>query len=328
MLVRVHASHIGGEACYRQARDTLYWPGMRADILDFVGKCTVCNGYAVQQQKESKMSHELPTRPWQIVSTDLFQQNGKDFLVMVDHYSDFWEIDLLPDLSAETTIKRCKAQFARHGQPDRLISDNGPQFASLQFKQFAAQWEFEHITSSPHHPKANVKAEAAVKIVKNLCKKAHRDGEDAWKVILQWRNTPTEGMDSSPAQRLMSRRLKTALPVGSKLLEPCVVSGVLEKLCHRKQVAKATYDRSAKDLPELTVGQVVRMKPLPGDRTGIWRQGSCVQRVAPRSYLVNVEGALYRRNRVDLQAAEPITPQTPDSHVPKTEPEVTAEPSC
>lgn len=330
MLIRVHTSHIGGEACYRQARDTLYWPGMRAAIINYVGKCTICSEYAIQQQKETMMSHELPTRPWQIVSTDLFQQNGKDFLLIVDHYSDFWEIDPLPDLSAETTIKRCKAQFARHGQPDRLISDNGPQFSSLQFKQFAAQWEFEHITSSPHHPKANGKAEAAVKIAKNLCKKAHREGKDAWKAILQWRNTPTEGMGSSPAQRLMARRLKTALPVASKLLEPCVVSGVLEKLRHRKQLAKATYDRSAKDLPELTVGQAVRMKPLPGDRTGIWRRGSCLQKVAPRSYLVDIEGALYRRNRVDLRPAEPTpstlsTPQVSDSIGHGAEPDAVAE---
>lgn len=320
MLARVHSSHIGGEACYRQARDTLYWPGMRADIIDFVGKCTVCNEYAIEQQKESMMSHELPTRPWQIVSADLFQLNGKDFLLIADHHSDFWEIDFLPDLSADTTIKRCKAQFARHGLPDRVISDNGPQFSSYQFKRFAAEWEFEHITSSPHYPKANGKAEAAVKIAKNLCKKAHREGEDAWKAILQWRNTPTEGMNSSPAQRLMSRRLKTALPVANKLLEPCVVTGVLEKLRHRRQVSKASYDRSAKDLPVLTVGQGVRMKPLPGDRTGIWRRGSCVQRVAPRSYLVEVEGALYRRNRVDLRAAEPNTPQNSDGQAQSSTP--------
>lgn len=138
MLARVHSSHIGGEACYRQARDTLYWPGMQSEIKDYVSKCTICNEYATEQQRETMMSHELPMRPWQIVSLDLFQHSGKDFLLVVDHYSDFWEIDLLPDLSAETTIKCCKAQFARYGQPDRVISDNGPQFSGVEFRKFAA----------------------------------------------------------------------------------------------------------------------------------------------------------------------------------------------
>uniref|UniRef100_A0A8C4S4R6 Gypsy retrotransposon integrase-like protein 1 n=1 Tax=Erpetoichthys calabaricus TaxID=27687 RepID=A0A8C4S4R6_ERPCA len=49
MLRRIHASHIGGEACYRQARDTLYWPSMQSEIKDFVSKCTVCNEYAIEQ---------------------------------------------------------------------------------------------------------------------------------------------------------------------------------------------------------------------------------------------------------------------------------------
>lgn len=91
-----------------------------------------------------------------------------------------------------------------------------------------------------------------------------------------------------------------------------MVTDVLVKLRHRRQVSKFIYDKSAKDLPELRVGETVRMKPLPGDRTGLWRLGSCVQKVAPRSYLVEVNGSLYRRNRVDLRIAEPAPTQNPD----------------
>ncbi|CDQ65427.1 unnamed protein product [Oncorhynchus mykiss] len=59
----------------------------------------------------------------------------------------------------------------------------------------------------------------------------------------------------------MAQRLKAALPVASTLLEPCVVTDVLVKLRHRRQVSKFIYDKSAKDLPELRVGEMVRMKP-------------------------------------------------------------------
>ena len=101
MLRRIHYNHVGGEACFRQARDTLYWPNMQGEIKDYVQQCSVCNEYAHEQQKETMMSHPLPTRPWQLVSMDLFSYARQDFLLMVDHYSDFWEIDLLPDLSAD-----------------------------------------------------------------------------------------------------------------------------------------------------------------------------------------------------------------------------------
>lgn len=100
---------MGSDACYRQARESLYWPGMQNTIKDFVSNCTACNEYDIAQQKESMYSHELPTRPWKIISMDLFQYGGKDFILLVDHYSDFWEIDLLSDLSVEATIKCCKA---------------------------------------------------------------------------------------------------------------------------------------------------------------------------------------------------------------------------
>eukprot|EP00063_Salmo_salar_P032454 XP_014007289.1 PREDICTED: uncharacterized protein LOC106575331 [Salmo salar] len=314
MLTRIHSSHIEGDACYRQARETLYWPNVQAEIKDFVSNCTTCNEYAHEQQKETMMSHELPTRAWQIVSMDLVLLSVAEYLLIVDHYSDFWEIELLPDLSAEMVIKRCKAQFARQGQPDKVITDNGPQFTA-QFKRFASEWEFDHVTFSPRHPKANGKAESTVKIAKNLLSRAVGDSNDPWKAILQWRKTPTENMDSSPAQRLLSRRLKTTIPIANKLLEPCVMVGVTDKLRHRKQLAKCFYDWTARDLPELEVGETIRMKPLPGDHTGLWRLGTCLQRVAPRSYLVDVGGYLYRCNRVDLHVAEQTNQNTRYTHL-------------
>ncbi|XP_053567953.1 lengsin [Bombina bombina] len=67
-------------------------------------------------------------------------------------------------------------------------------------------------------------------------------------------------MDSSPAQRLMSRRLKTSLPVANKLLEPSVIHGIPEKLRLKRQVFKARYDTSARDLPELNIGERIRIQ--------------------------------------------------------------------
>ncbi len=112
------------------------------------------------------------------------------------------------------------------------------------------------------------------------------------------------GLDSSPAQRLMSRRLRTGLTMANSLLFPKVVEGVSEKLRWKRRMTKFHYDARAKDLPELNVGEHIRMKPLPGDRTGRWRRGQCLGKVNPWSYVVNVDGTLYRRNRVDLRRAE------------------------
>ena len=93
-----------------------------------------------------------------------------------------------------------------------VISDNGPQHASKEFNEFSKSWNFHHYTSSPHHPKGNGTAEAAVKQAKRILKMIH----DPWIAILEQRNTPDEL--ASPNEKLNSRRTRTVIPLKSELL--------------------------------------------------------------------------------------------------------------
>ena len=178
----------------------------------------------------AKQSQQITDRPWSRVATDLFSLKSKDYIVLVDYYSDYIEVSPLTDTTSSSIIKFLKVQFSRHCIPDVLVSDNGPQYISNEFVQFANEWEFRHVSSSPHHQKANGKAESAVKIAKNLFKKALRENKDPWLALLDFRNTPTQGMQTSPVQRLMSRRTKTLVPIATSLLKPEVADGVTEKI--------------------------------------------------------------------------------------------------
>ena len=66
--------------------------------------------------------------------------------------------------SAETTIEVMKTIFARHGIPTTVIADNVP-FNSRCFKEFAKEWKFNLITSSPHFPQSNGLAERYVQAI-------------------------------------------------------------------------------------------------------------------------------------------------------------------
>ena len=215
MLARLHSSHLGIEACLRKARDQIYWPNMTTHIKEVVAKCEDCAEYQTANPQQPMQTHKIPERPWSRVGSDLFSFHSKDYIVLVDYYSDFVEVDLLKNTNSSAVIKFLKAQFSHHGIPDVLVTDNGPQFISGEFSEFATQWEFHHVTSSPYHPKSNGNTESAVKIVKSLIKKAQRDNKDPWLSLLDYRNTPTTGMQTSPAQRLMSRRTKTLVPISS-----------------------------------------------------------------------------------------------------------------
>ena len=202
----------------------------------------------------------------------MFTLHRKEYVVLADYYSDFVEVQEVADTTSPTIIQFLKEQFSRHGIPDVLVSDNGPLLVSHESRRFAQEWEFKRVTSSPHHHKANGKAESAVKVTKNLFKKALWDGRDPWLALLEYRNTPVETIESSPAQRLMSRRTKTLMPTASILLRPQIVEGVEKKIELKRQKAKTYHDRSAQPLPQLEVGREVRVAPL--QRGQSWQAGT------------------------------------------------------
>ena len=94
-------------------------------------------------------------------------------------------------------ITRLKRHFSNHGIPNLFQSDNGPPFDSQEFRDFAAAYEFELVTSSPNYPQSNGRVENAVKTAKQLMKKSKQAGSDFYLALLDWRNTPTEGVGCS-----------------------------------------------------------------------------------------------------------------------------------
>ena len=85
---------------------------------------------------------------------------------------------------------------------------------SHEFTKFARQWGFDHLPCSPHHSNANGKVESAVKTVKRLLRKSKESKQDPYLAILYHRNTPSQGIDRSPAQRMLGRRTETLIPTG------------------------------------------------------------------------------------------------------------------
>ena len=312
LVVRAHASHLGIQSTVSKAREIIFWPHMSQELTEAVQKCPTCQEAQPANCKEPLMTHPLPTVPWQVVATDCFKLDGQSYCVFVDIYSDFIEVVELEDMTTETLVRKAKPVFATHGIPATLISDNGPNYASQEFSQFAREWDFRHITTSPHHSRANGKAESAVKIMKHLIQRSKHDGGDMWLSILEWRNTPTPRMNSSPVQRLMSRRSRTLMPCYTPLYKPEIQEAVPDQIARKRQQAKKFYDRSAKPLPQLVVGQPVRVKTRPRIEHAPWTPGVIKDKVAPRSYIVEVDGRRYRRNRVHLRdtLATPNTGKT------------------
>ena len=235
-------------------------------------------------------------------------------MITVDYTSNFWEVDRLENTESRSVIKKLKTHFARYGIPDQVISDNGPQYSSASFAHFSRDRDFEHLTISPGHSQSNGQVESAVKTAKRLIKKATKAKSDIYLAILDHRNTPTQGMQASPAQILMNRRTKTLLSTTASLLKPATTYNPELKHMNKKR-QEFYFNKSAKDLDSLDEGQTVRMKPYQKGKTE-WKKAVITKRLDERSYELETDNQTYRRNRVDLKPVKlPETPRTPEKIV-------------
>ncbi|CAJ1066454.1 Transposon Ty3-G Gag-Pol poly [Xyrichtys novacula] len=216
MLKLIHQSHLGMVKSKQRAREVLYWLGMSAEIENMIRNCCKCAEIQNRLPREPLKPTETPELPFEEVASDLFEFEGKHYIILVDYYSKYIEVDELKDLRSLSTIGALKAQFSRHGIPSILRTDGGLQYSSEEFKEFCKSYGVLHKTSSPQTPHSNGESERGVQTVKRLWSKA----SDKHLALLDYRTTPLESVGLSPAQLLMGRRPRNKLPAARVLLAP------------------------------------------------------------------------------------------------------------
>ena len=173
-LEHIHYAHQGAEKCKLRAKAAVFWCGISHDIDEMVKACAPCQAHQVANTKETLIPHDVPKHAWHTLATDLFHWNGTEYMLIADLYSKFPIIRKLTNMSSNTVINHIKGIFDEHGIPERLISDNGPQYSSEEFRIFSARYGFDHVTSSPLYPRSNGFIERTVQTVKKTFHKGER----------------------------------------------------------------------------------------------------------------------------------------------------------
>ena len=91
----IHKAHQGTDSGIRRAQESVYWPVMQAAIRQRCSSCGVCSQCLSERPWEPMQSYAIPSRSWERVSTDLLQLDGSKYLVLVDQYSDYIELESL-----------------------------------------------------------------------------------------------------------------------------------------------------------------------------------------------------------------------------------------
>ncbi|XP_024890884.1 uncharacterized protein K02A2.6-like [Temnothorax curvispinosus] len=296
MLNRVHYSHLGVNKCLSIAQESIFWPGMINQIKQKIAECPLCLKYAKSQNREPLKSHEIPNLPWNKIGCDIFELKGKKYLLLIDYFSKYPEVAELESMTSNTIIKKMKSIFARHGIPRTVISDGGTQFTSKEFEQFTKEYEFDHIPSSPTYAQSNGMSERNIQTVKSMFKKALEEKSDLDLALLHYRNTPILG-NVSPAEALMSRKLRSKLPYTNKMLKPKVATKQMAETVAKLQKSEQKYynARNAKELPQIPDNSFVYVQRSPRSD---WYPATILCQIRDRSYKVKLQnGSILVRNR-------------------------------
>uniref|UniRef100_A0A3Q2QUM5 Gypsy retrotransposon integrase-like protein 1 n=1 Tax=Fundulus heteroclitus TaxID=8078 RepID=A0A3Q2QUM5_FUNHE len=319
MLERIHDGHQGLNKCRMRANTSVWWPGLASQITHKVENCMYCREHRRAQNREPLLSTPLPDRPWKRIGIDLCEHGKENFLVISDYYSRYLEILHMPTTTSAQVSLKLKATFARYGIPEEVVSDNGPQFSSEVFKDFAHEMDFKHVTSSPQNPQGNGHAERAVQTAKRILQQ-----KDPLLALMIYRSSPHSSTGVSPAELLLGRKIRTTLPTLDKVLQPkwpnrqhIRAKDAVEKW---KQAFHYNKRHGVRPLTPLQPGNPVLAR-LDNQKTWSTPAEVVGESTTERSYVIATEqGALYRRDRRHLQALpevgssveQSVEPNTPD----------------
>ena len=223
VLEELHDVHPGMTRMKALARSYVWWPNMDQEIEQISKHCETC--CVNQNNPSSAPMHmwEQPDEPWERIHLDYAGPfMGRMFLIVVDAYSKWIEVETMTDATAYSTVHKLRRMFAAHGLPKVMVTDNGPAFTGESFEKFSLRNGIRHVPTAPYHPASNGQAERVVRTFKESMKKLSK-GDIETKVnrlLFKYRMTPHTSTGVSPSQLMLKREIRTPFHLiqpGSKI---------------------------------------------------------------------------------------------------------------
>ena len=314
VLAQIHEGHLGTSKMKALARSYVWWPNLDRDIEDLTRSCEQCQNQK-SRPSTTKPSHPwiYPTSPWERVHADFAEFAGKQYLLIVDAFSK-WPVVHELGIHATTgqTIAAMRRSFSCHGFPQRLVTNNVPQFRAQDFKEFMEANGIKHQLTPPYHPASNGQVERMVQELKKSLKGRPAGRSISHQVssfLLYYRTTPHIATGKTPAELLIKRIPRTKL----SLLRP-EVSDI------DRDEQRIKFEEATKRSRQLDPGCKVSVWNPRQDSRGRWLVGTVDQQLGATNYLVNVEGHS-RHVHIDQMRWRDqwSVPETADVSVPEIE---------
>ena len=273
-----------------RARTSFYWPGLNTAIKSICQSCETCLQYAAKQDKQEIGLVPDCSESCEALATDIFEFQGKFFLIVSCMFSSYMVVREMSGHSAEETINKLSSIFAQLGLPKTIHCARGTNYTSTKFQEFCNSLNIKVTYSSAEHHSSNY-AERGVQTVKQFMRKT-----EEWQMaLLEYLMTPIrlQGTHSSPLQLMKKRIIRGVLPVRQ---QGTCSSDYERKLSRRQEQAK--YQSGSQYRP-LVMGSSILY--YDHDKSQ-WVPGVLVEKIHDRSYvIISQKGRKVTRNRIDIK---------------------------
>ena len=282
-----------------------------AEIENIARSCCECQEGGNDLQKVPLHPWQFPDRPWERLHIDLAGPYfGFMWLVVEDAYSKWPEVIKLRTATSATVAAALMKIFAVQGLPEQLVSDNGSQFTSEEFKEFCKLRGINNCYVTPYHPQANGQAERFIQTFKKCMNKMAKNSKNidynVNNFLLTYRVTAHATTDVAPSQLLMGRKLRTRLDLIHPRVKESVNddqnrAAVQERVDQSQRKQKAYHDRTAK-MREFEIGDHVWARNY-SRRGPKFVRAKIHHKISPLSYRVFVrDGLIWRQHSQQLKS--------------------------
>ena len=158
----VQMAHIGSFKLFELIKQHVYNPTLRKTVLDACTTCSECQRSKPTSKLIVPPMFKIKTSgPFELMAMDLVSLPPSHgyigMLVVVDHFSKWLAVAPIRDKKAKTITNILETQIfpALLQVPSRVLTDNGPEFNSLEFNELMDNFQIQHIYTTAYKPSSN-----------------------------------------------------------------------------------------------------------------------------------------------------------------------------
>ena len=216
MMVHHRQGHPGRQKLIDTAGSLFWHPSLSSIAADVCRTCDMCQRVKVAGIAQPPVVKIQTSSPFELLSVDLVslprtRSGNVCCLVTVDHYSKWLSVVPLPNKTTATVTGAMRARVfpSLTRVPDKLLSDNGPEFKSGVFGELMEEYSVQHVFTTAYKPSSNGLVERMNRTLLEKLRSVGATSQD-WdqyvpQVVVRYNHTLHSELQMSPSAHLLKR---------------------------------------------------------------------------------------------------------------------------